>query len=134
MELVIDANVFFSALISTGGKTHKLLFSEELILFAPEFLTEEAKKHELEITKKSGLSKTNFALAISLISSKIRFVPFSEFKPFLAKAKEISPDVNDTEYFAVALKHGCGIWSNDKALKKQDEVKVVSTIELLKSF
>src|SRR3989344_2896932 len=134
MELVIDANIFFSALISSGGKTQELLFSEELILFAPEFLGEELRKHEPEISKKSGLSKNDFELAVSLISSRVYFVPFSEFKQFLTKAKKISPDPNDVEYFAVALKHACALWSNDKELKKQDEVKVVSTTELLKLF
>ena len=48
------------------------------------------------------------------------------------KQKKISPDINDTEYFALALKLKCSIWSNDKKLKKQNKVKVYSTEEIVR--
>ncbi len=70
-------------------------------------------------------------LALSLISSRISFAPFLEFKQCLSKAKEICLDANNTEYFALALKLGCAVWSEDKTLKKQDLVKVIGTSELL---
>ncbi len=41
------------------------------------------------------------------------------------------PDENDIIYFALALKLKCCIWSNDKALKRQDRIMVLSTKELL---
>lgn len=40
--------------------------------------------------------------------------------------------ISDTEYFALALKLKCSVWSNDKKFKKQDKVKVYSTNELIK--
>lgn len=45
MDLVVDANVIFSALIAGQGKTHELLFNNTLQLYAPEFLLEELRKH-----------------------------------------------------------------------------------------
>lgn len=132
MELVIDANIVFSALISAESKTCDLLFSDEITLFAPEFLQEEFEKHKQEILLKSGLPEVDFDLALSLILSRIRFIPFSEFKSFINQAKEICPDPNDTEYFAAALKLGDLIWSNDKELKSQDTVRIYSTQDLLK--
>lgn len=134
MELVIDANVIFSALISTEGKTCDLLFSDEIVLFAPEFLQEEFEKHKQEILLKSGLPEVDFDLALSLIFSRIRIIPSSEFKSFIRQAKEVCPDPNDTEYLALALKLSCPIWSNDKELKSQDVVKVYFTRELLELF
>lgn len=134
MELVVDANIIISAVISTESKTCDLLFSDEIILFAPEFLQEEFEKHKQEILLKSGLPEIDFDLALSLIFSRIRFIPFPEFKSFINQAKEICPDPNDTEYFAVALKLGCPIWSNDKELKSQDAVKIYSTRDLLELF
>ena len=46
-------------------------------------------------------------------------------------AEKITPDPNDAEYFALALKLGCGIWSNDKKLKEQDKIKIYSTSDLI---
>lgn len=40
--------------------------------------------------------------------------------------------VIDSEYFALALKLNCAIWSNDKRLKQQDKIKVYSTEDLVK--
>jgi predicted nucleic acid-binding protein len=35
----------------------------------------------------------------------------------MERAREICPDENDGDYFAVALELNCAIWSNDKKLK-----------------
>lgn len=80
MELVIDANIFIAAIISSEGKTRNLLFQNDIILFAPEYILMEFNKHKKYIIEKSKLSEENFGLALDLISSKIRFVPFSELK------------------------------------------------------
>ncbi|MEK6904831.1 MAG: PIN domain-containing protein [Nanoarchaeota archaeon] len=134
MDLVVDANIVVSCLISSGTKTTELFFSENLHLLAPEFLKAEIGKYKEEIIKKSGLRTDNFDLMLNIVFAKINFIPFSDFEKFLPRAIGICPDPNDVEYFAVALKHACLLWSNDKALKKQDEVKVLSTTELLKLF
>ena len=55
-----------------------------------------------------------------------------DIKEFFKEACKISPDSDDIEYFALALKLNCPIWSEDKALKKQSIVKVYSTSELIK--
>ncbi len=133
MDLVIDANVLFSALISKAD-THDLLFSDDICLFAPEFLLTELEKYREEILIKSKLSTADLDLAIATMTSRIRLLPFEEFQHFIKKASAASPDEKDTEYFAVALKLHCPIWSNDKKLKSQKEVKVMSTNELLKKL
>ena len=132
MELIIDANILMSALISANGKTCDLIFNDRIKLFAPDFLLDELEKHENEILSKSGLSESEFKLFLSLISSRIEFFSYLEFKRFISISKKISPDPNDTEYFALALRLSCGIWSNDKKLKEQDQVKIYSTSELIK--
>ena len=38
----------------------------------------------------------------------------------------------DAPFIGLALHLGVPLWSNDKMLKKQEKVKVVSTIELIK--
>lgn len=53
----------------------------------------------------------------------------------MSKARKISPDRKDVDYFALALKMKCSIWSNDKPIKnKQNEVKIYNTEELVKMF
>ena len=131
MELVIDANIVISALISKEGKTRELIFLKEFTLFAPEFLFEEIKKYKKLIIEKSKLDEESIDLALSLIFSKIKLIPLSEFEESLTKAKDICPDPNDEEYFALALSKNIPIWSNDKKLKEQDKIKICNTSELL---
>lgn len=131
MKLVIDANIVISALISEEGETRNLIFLTKSLLFAPEFLSKEVEKYKGVIIKKSGLNNESFEIAKSLIFSRIKLIPVSEFEMFLSKAKEICPDPNDLEYFALALNLNCPLWSEDKALKKQGFVKVFTTSELL---
>ena len=132
MELVIDANIIMSALITPGTRTCDILFSNDFMFYAPEFLLEQFLEHRQEIFSKSSLSEEDFNLFLLLISSRIKFISFSEFERFISKAKELCPDPDDMEYFALALKLRCGIWSNDKKLKEQDKVKVYSTKDLIK--
>jgi len=132
MELVIDANILMSALIATEGKTYDLIFNDRIRLFSVDKLLEELEKYKSEILEKSGLSGYDFDIFVSLISSEIEFVSYSEINKFIPESEKISPDSNDTEYFALALKLRCAIWSNDKKLKNQDKVIVYSTNDLLK--
>ncbi len=131
MELVIDANRVIAAALAPGGNTAELLFSNELHLFAPEFLREELDEHEDELVKKSGLSKAEFDIVVTLVFSRISLIPFDGFKECLPAARHICPDPDDTEYFALALKRGCAVWSEDKRLKAQSAVKILSTGELI---
>ncbi len=131
MELVVDANIFMSALIATQGKTYDFIYNDRNKLFAPEFLMDEFEKYKDEILEKSGLSEYDFELFLSLISSRIEFISKHEFEQFISKAEKITPDPKDSEYFALAMKMKCSIWSNDKKLKEQNKVKVYNTSELL---
>ncbi|MCX6751122.1 MAG: PIN domain-containing protein [Candidatus Pacearchaeota archaeon] len=130
MELVVDANVIISSLISCTGKTCETLFSDKLKLYVPEFLLEEIYKYKEEISEKSGLSKEKIDILFSLISLNFEIVPLFEFSNFLEKASKICPDTNDIEYFALALKLNFPLWSNDKKLK-QGSLKVLNTSEVL---
>lgn len=40
MELILDANILFSALIKSG-LTRELMLNNELVLYAPEFMIDE---------------------------------------------------------------------------------------------
>ncbi len=120
-----------AALIKRGF-TLDLLYSAELELMSPEYVFQEIASHEEEILKKSSLSKDDLSVFVDIIKSRIRIIPAEELKPFTSEAASISPDPDDTPYFALAMKLDCCIWSNEKALKKQSRVEVHSTEDLLK--
>ena len=63
--------------------------------------------------------------------SLIQIVPNKQYKPSKEKATLASPDPNDVAYIALAHHLNCALWSDDKALKQQSLVSVVSTKELL---
>lgn len=130
MDVVIDANVLFAALIKEGV-TRRLLISDMLTLYAPEFILEEVEKYEEFILQKTEKSKEELQRVLAVLRRRITFVRLSELVPFLDKAKQISPDEKDISYFALALRLSLPIWSNDAALKqKQHVVKVYSTKEV----
>ena len=132
MDLVIDANILFAALIRRNIN-YNLIFLDDITLYAPEFIFAEIEKHKEEILRKSEQNEENFLKLVSILKRYIKFVPLNELKNFIKKAEEISPDTADTSYIALALKLNIPIWSNDKDLKeKQNIIKVYSTEELIK--
>lgn len=133
MDLVIDANVIFAALIKEN-RTYDLIFDEKLHLFTTEFFLAELEKHRKELQEKTGKSEAEINNLFNILKRRITFIPLKELLPYLDEAENISPDLDDVAYLALALKLNCGIWSNDRKLKEnQNKVKVYSTIDLIKN-
>lgn len=133
MDLVVDANVLFSAII-ISGKTEELMFEPVLHLYTPEFIFEEFQKYKNVILKKTYRTENEFNKLIDIFKRRIKTISNEEIEKFLPKANKICSDKKDVDYFAVALALKCPVWSNDKELKKQKEILVYSTSELLKIF
>jgi len=132
MDLVVDANILFSVLIKSG-KTEEIIFEEEWRFFAPEFIFEEFEKYKNLLLEKTERSYDEFDKLLNILKKRINTIPNEETERFISKAEEISPDKKDADYFALALKLNCPIWSNDKELKeKQKIVTVYSTEDLAK--
>lgn len=133
MDLVIDANILFSVLIKSG-KTEELIFEPELHLFAPEFIFEEFEKYKDKILEKTERSEEEFSKLLEILKKRIKTIPNEETQKYLQEARKICPDKKDIDYFALALRLKCYLWSNDKELKNQKIVKIYSTEELIKMF
>ena len=131
MLIVADANELFGAIISRS-KTLELFLDSNLEIVSPKFILDEFNKYKKLITEKSGLTEKEVFSFLFLIKPKIKFFKTDDFKDFLKEAKSITPDPNDVEYIALALKLNCPLWSEDKSLKKQGKVRVLSTSELIK--
>src|SRR3989338_8522257 len=127
MDLVVDANVIFAAIIKEG-KTYELLFDERLHLFTPEFFFTEFEKHSNDILKKTGKTHEEIHHLMEVLKKKIMLVPLEELLPYLDEVEKICPDPDDVAYFSLALKLRCPVWSQDSLLReKQDRIMVYST-------
>jgi len=134
MDLVVDANVFFSILIKKG-KTEEIMLETDLHLFCPEFIFEELEKYKEEILRKTKRTEKEYKDIFDVVKKKIKTIPNEETEKYMDEARRISPDKKDIDYFALALKMKSGIWSNDKPIKnKQNEVRIYNTEELVKMF
>jgi predicted nucleic acid-binding protein len=131
MRLVVDANVLFS-FFKRESVTRWLLTNFELIEpVTPSFCIEELTEHKGLICAKSKVSASEFEEVLGDLLIFVKVIPLSEYRTFLSGAKSISPDPDDIELFAVALKLDCPIWSNEKAFKNQSKVRIYTTSELL---
>jgi len=133
MLLVVDANVILSILIAKGSK-HKLFFSNKVSLSSPDRLLFEIGKHWKELSEKSGLSEKDLEMEFAAIRMQMKTFSMDELSGWMKEASATSPDPDDAEYFALALKLGCPLWSEEKKLKKQSKVKVYNTPELLQEL
>ena len=129
MDLVVDANVIFAALIKKS-KSEELLFNEKFHFFTPEYFFIELEKHNKEILRKTKRTEKEFQRLLEVLKKRIVLVPLEELLPYLDKAKKICLDPDDVAYFALALRLNCSIWSNDKELKNQDVIGVYSTKDI----
>lgn len=130
MKLIIDNNILFSLIKpdSIASKIFSFLNSE---FIAPSFIQHEFDKYEEECLKKSKLSKRDFIKRKNEIFSRITFIGTDSYKEFIQEAIKCLIDEDDAPYLALALKVKAPIWSNDKDLKKQDKVTILSTEDLV---
>lgn len=133
MLLVLDATELFAAMIKEG-KAAEILVSDKVDLITPEFIISEFKSHKDELLSKTHRSVEDFDKFLAMAEDKIEVIPGSELKHSLKEAESLSPDPDDVQYFAAALKYSCAIWSEERLLKKQGKIKVFSTSELVKKF
>ena len=129
MDLVIDSNVLFAALLKNSG-TSDILFKHKL--YAPEFIFEEFRKYKGYLKGKTKRTEENFNELFNLFERNVILIPKEEIEPFIEKTEKISPDAKDVPYLALAIKLRCSLWSNDRNLKeKQNTILVYSTEELI---
>lgn len=132
MDLVIDSNILFAALIK-NSLTLELLFREDLHLYAPSFIFEEFFKYKEEIKRKTEKTDDAFEWVLNIFQRRIVIFPQEEIIRFVEQARAFSPGINDLPYLALALKLNISLWSNDRLLKeKPNKVRVYSTSDLLK--
>ena len=133
MKIVIDTNIVLAALMKPS-KTQELIFSKKLELIAPEFCLREIKKYSELAAEKSGKTKEQMELSISVIFSEIQLAPKQDYLIHKQTARKLISDEKDWPFLALAIAEETPIWSNDKHFKEQKQVKVYTTKELLEKI
>ncbi len=70
MDLVIDANVIFAALIKEDSFAYSLLFSDKFHLFTSEYIFTELEKHKEEILEKTDRTTEEFFRLLEILKKK----------------------------------------------------------------
>ena len=132
MNIVIDTNIFISALIKDSITRDLIVNSEDNLIF-PEFELEEIEKHKQEILEKSGLSETEFESLLSQLLEYVTIIKTEEINNYREQALEIigQIDENDIIFIATALAFDALIWSDDKHFKMQDKIKTLTTEDMI---
>jgi predicted nucleic acid-binding protein len=117
MKLVVDTNILFS-FFNSRSTARDLSTRYNLILYSPEFALEELDKYKNVIMKRFLLTEMQYVFIIKLLQTVVNFVKIDEYEKFFLKAKKVSPDPDDIDFFALSLKLNCQLWSNDAVLKK----------------
>ncbi len=139
MNIIVDANIVFSAILNTNGKIGNLLINSQhkFTFIAPDFLRIEIRNHYPKLAKISGLTKAQITEADFRVCKQINFISEEQIKTSHWIAAELlvaDIDPKDTHYIAYARQFRCKIWSGDKALMRGLEKKgfhsFISTNEL----
>lgn len=130
MDLVVDANVLFSAAIK-DSKTAELLLRDDLACHAPEYIFEEFARHRGGLLEKTHRTEDDFERFVAVLRHQIERWPAGTIRPHLGHAREVCPDPGDVPYFALAFHLDAAIWSDDGALANQDAITVLTTADLL---
>ncbi|EGD34745.1 PIN domain-containing protein [Capnocytophaga sp. oral taxon 338] len=120
MIVIIDTNIFYSALAAPLGEISKILTESKNIQFlVPDYLLEEIEEHLpdlAKITKKTQRQiKKNF---YSILEKFVILASENITKENLLKAEKITKniDVDDIPFIAFHLQYKHKIWSLDKKL------------------
>ena len=137
MKLVIDANILFS--FFRDNPVRFIILNSKFLglqLFSPAHVLDKLINNLGDLVRYTKLSSKEILSIIDELKNFVSIFHSSEYKEFKEKAQKLSPHKSnkDTPYFALALKLGCAIWSNEPAFKEQSDIGIFNTKELRESL
>ncbi|MFH1721154.1 MAG: PIN domain-containing protein [Candidatus Altiarchaeota archaeon] len=133
MNVVIDSNILFSALIR-DSLTRIIIMEYEGFFIFPMYIFEELEKHKIELQRKSGLTEAEFNQLLGLLLSKVVIAPNELLKKHRKEAIETVKDIDlyDAPFIACTLAYPNSIlWTDDKKLKKLKNITALNTQEII---
>jgi len=129
MFVVVDTNILTS-FFARDPRIRNMLLSPVTVPVSPAFALMELGTNRDWILERSSFDKSEFAGLTRMLSAVVRFVPLEEYSDKLSEAKDVSPDPEDIDFFAVALLLDAVFWSRENRLKEQTSVEVLNTSEM----
>src|SRR3989344_2950311 len=134
MIFIVDTNIVFAGLLK-DSVTREILIDSPFILYAPETMVKEIRKHENLIIQKSGLSEEEFEALFNLLTDSIQILERHVYSESMEEAEKIIGhiDKGDAPFLALALSvPNNGIWTeNIRHFGKQDKVKIWTTKDII---
>ena len=119
-SVVIDTNLFFSALIPKASKIREILFESNIKFYSPNILISEIYKHKDKLLGHSKLTESEFYLYFNGIIELIKFIP-TDFTSLESRQKAYDlchdVDIKDTPFLALSIELAIPLWTGDKKLK-----------------
>jgi len=139
MNIIVDSNIVFSALLSSIGKIGDLLFNSSQVFhfYSVNFLKYEINKHHSKLLELSKLSENDLNERKELMYKQITF--FHEIlipEQTILKAEDLVSDIDldDTLYVALTNHLNGHLWTGDKillnGLKGKQYQNILNTNEL----
>lgn len=123
MRIVIDTNIAFSAILNSNSRIAQIILQPRtrFNFYSTNQLIEEIEDHKDKIQEISKYSDQELNRAISLITSRIRFINIRLIpKEIYLKAEKLTKevDIDDTEFIALTEHSKAKLWTGDKGLIK----------------
>ena len=120
MIVIVDTNIFYSALLSENSKAYKIIHQKSKIqLISTDFVLDEIKNHISEVALYLKISDRKVKIMFNqLTENMIIFESRDITRKNVLKAKEIVKDIDedDAMFVALHLQKNHRIWTGDKAL------------------
>jgi len=129
MKCIVDTNILFS-FFKKDSFTRSILTSFNHFI-SSEFALIELKKYSQLIISKANISEEKFLKEMNELKKYVKFFPKQYYKKYLKIAQTFSPDKYDVDFLALCISMNLPLWSNDKNLKKQNKITILSTEDLV---
>lgn len=121
MNIVVDTNIFFSALISPDGSVSEILLNprSRIQFYSPKFAEFELDKYENRMIRFSGLERDELLELKRIVLGRIELIDHGLIKEESWEEAEVlttSIDKKDTPFVALTLELKGLLWTGDKKL------------------
>ncbi len=143
MNIVVDSNIVFSAMLNTKSNIGQLLTdgSTYFCFYSVSLLKTEIQNHKKKLCKIGGYTEQEFEEVFYLITNKIKFIDeiFISDEDFSNAIKIVATiDIDDTLFVALANHLHSKLWTGDKkliaGLKEKGYTKILTTEMLYKLY
>ena len=101
MKIVMDVNVFLSALIK-DSTTRKIIINSSLEFYFPEHSMHKIRKYQNYVLEKSGLGESEYLEILSKLLMYIKLVPAEELAKSWNDAKKIMEHIDSEDVIFIA--------------------------------